>query len=258
MNHSFESLDELLDTVRRTGNPSADDRRAVRRSLSALFATAVTTSTAVASAAAKATLLSKFLWPFATGALLGGAVIVTTTVVSRPELFGAGAPPSMGNPIRPATVPGGKTGNAPEPLTPPGELPRPAPTLPQMQRVPEPGTPERPMPESRQVPAPAAEATTAPSPAASTLSPTLDAESRALAEAQRALRDNDAEWALGMLAQQDRTFAGGVLVEERAAARVFALCAAGRRDEGRAKAVQFQSRFPGSLLRGRVRQACEP
>ena len=46
--------------------------------------------------------------------------------------------------------------------------------------------------------------------------------------------------------------------EERAAARVFALCAAGRLDEGRAAAERFQKRYPGSLLTERVRQACEP
>jgi outer membrane biosynthesis protein TonB len=260
MSHSFNSLDELLHTVRRTENPNADDRRAVRRGLSALFATAVTTSTAVASAAAKPALLSSFLWPFVTGALLGGAVIVTSAVASHPQMFGVGTPSNAAGAVRPGAAPL----VAPSELSPPGEMPSAVPAPQSEPRVPEPQpTPEVREPEPRtpappQTPAPANVPVAEPASVEPRSPQSLEAESRALAEAQRALRDNDAEWALSMLAAQDRTFSGGVLGEERAAARVLATCAAGRLDEGRAAAERFQKQYPGSLLTERVRQACEP
>lgn len=256
MNHSYQTLDELLHTVRRTENPSADDRRAVRRGISALFGTAVTTSTAVASAATKTAFLTMMVGPFVTGVVFGGAVIATTAVAYRPELFGIGTPPSVASPGRPVPRPHGEPPIAPSELAPPGELPSAAPAL-SDERPPEPTKPEHRTLQHRQAPGPAALPGAQPLPAEPRSPQTLEAESRALAEAQRALRDRDLEWALNMLAQQDRTFAGGVLAEERAAARVFTLCAAGRHDEGRASAERFQKQYPGSLLTERVRQACE-
>lgn len=256
MKHSYQTLDELMHTVRRTENPSADDRRAVRTSISALFGTAMTTSTAVASAATKTALLSTMLAPFATGVLLGGAVIGTSAVAYRPELFGIGTPPSVASPSRPAPRPQREPPIVPSELAPPGELPSAAPAPASEERAPEPTKPEHRTPEPRPAPGPAALPAAQPLPAEARSQQTLEAESRALAEAQRALRDEDLEWALNMLAQQDRTFAGGVLAEERAAARVIALCAAGRHDEGRASAERFQKQYPGSLLTERVRQAC--
>lgn len=260
MNHSFESLEELLHTVQKTGNPSADDRSAVRRSLSGLFvATAVTTSTAVASAATKATLLTSFLWPFVTGALVGGAVIGTTAVAYRVNIFGDPARVSTetAGVVRPPAVPRAEPPVVPSELAPPGELPSAVPAPRKEERA-----PVSRLPESRTFapppnPAPVG-VVSKPAPAELQSPQSLEAESRALAEAQRALRDHDTEWALGMLAQQDRTFAGGVLAAERAAARVFALCAAERFEEGRAAAERFQKQYPGSLLTERVRQACEP
>jgi len=256
MKHSYQTLDELLHTVRRTENPSADDRHAVRTGISALFGAAVTTSTAVASAATKTALLSTMLGPFVTGALFGGVVIATTAVVYRPQLFGVGTPPSVASPSRPAPRSHGERPIAPSELSPPGELPSAAPAS-SDERRPEPTKPAHRTAEPRQALGPAALPEAQPLPAVPRSPQTLEAESRALAEAQRALRDRDLEWALNMLAQQDRTFAGGVLAEERAAARVFALCAAGRHDEGRASAERFQKQYPGSLLTERVRQACE-
>jgi outer membrane biosynthesis protein TonB len=265
MNHSFESLEELLHTVRKTGNPSVDDRSAVRRRLSALFAaTAVTTSTAVVSAATKATLLSSFLWPFVTGALVGGAVIGTTAVAYRSNIFVDSAPArtETAGAARPPAAPRAEPPATPGELTPPGELPSATPVPQKEEPAPVPRLPEArsfapPPPKPEPAPVPVT-AVSKPAPAERQSPQSLEAESRALAEAQRALRDHDTEWALGMLTQQDRTFAGGVLVEERAAARVFALCAAKRLEEGRAAAERFQKNYPGSLLTERVRQACEP
>jgi hypothetical protein len=84
----------------------------------------------------------------------------------------------------------------------------------------------------------------------------LRLETAALRAAQRALRDGDGPRALGLLDQQDAQFAGGVLQEERAAARVLALCASRREGEARAAARAFGQRWPGSALLARVRSSC--
>jgi hypothetical protein len=84
----------------------------------------------------------------------------------------------------------------------------------------------------------------------------LSAEARALAHAQRALRDSAPTRALTLLDEQDREFASGLLSEERAAARVIALCAAGRVAEARQNASAFTQRYPASPLRARVLAAC--
>jgi hypothetical protein len=86
----------------------------------------------------------------------------------------------------------------------------------------------------------------------------LRAEARALGEAQRALDQGHPARALRLLEMQRRTFAGGALGEERSAARVLALCALGRTEEGRAEAARFLAAAPRSLLAPRVRAACAP
>jgi outer membrane protein assembly factor BamD (BamD/ComL family) len=75
---------------------------------------------------------------------------------------------------------------------------------------------------------------------------------------QRALRDGRAEEALRLLAEQDKTFARGALHEERAAARVLALCSAGRTAEGRAARDRFLATYPRSPAADRVRSSCAP
>jgi len=87
-------------------------------------------------------------------------------------------------------------------------------------------------------------------------SPTLEAEARSLADVQRALRDNRPGEALHLLREQERAFQGGALGEERAAARVFALCAAGDGERARALAVQFLWAHPASPFADRVRTTC--
>lgn len=89
-------------------------------------------------------------------------------------------------------------------------------------------------------------------------SPTLNlaAESRGLGEVQAALRDGKPARALELLSVQDQQFAGGVLVEERAAARAMALCAAAQHAAGRSAAAAFARSYPNSALGARVRRAC--
>jgi len=69
-----------------------------------------------------------------------------------------------------------------------------------------------------------------------------------LARVQLALRDGRAEEALQLLAAQDGSYGDGVLAEERAAARVYALCQVGRGAEARSAADSFNGRWPNSAL----------
>jgi hypothetical protein len=84
----------------------------------------------------------------------------------------------------------------------------------------------------------------------------LLAETEALRAAQRALRGGDTDEALELLNAQDRTYRSGALKEERAAARVLALCQGGDVRSARLEAERFVRRWPRSALRGRVLSAC--
>jgi hypothetical protein len=84
----------------------------------------------------------------------------------------------------------------------------------------------------------------------------LKAETEALRAAQSALRSGDATRALTLLDDQQARYRPGLLQQERAAARVMALCQAGRAAEARAAAVHFESDFPRSPLVARVRTSC--
>lgn len=83
-----------------------------------------------------------------------------------------------------------------------------------------------------------------------------DAERRALARVQRALRDARFTEALAALDADDQTYAGGALVEEREAARVLARCGSGDAPGARRLAAAFAARHPSSPLRPRVLASC--
>jgi hypothetical protein len=83
-----------------------------------------------------------------------------------------------------------------------------------------------------------------------------EAERRALARVQHALRDGRFVEAVAGLDRDDRAFAGGALVEERAAARVLARCGSGDAAEAQRLAAAFVARYPGSPLRSRVLASC--
>ena len=84
----------------------------------------------------------------------------------------------------------------------------------------------------------------------------LRAETEALRLAQHALREKAPERALELLDEQDLRFRDGQLPQERTAARILALCQAGRVAEARVQAVRFERLWPHSALLGRVRAAC--
>ncbi|WP_441290788.1 hypothetical protein ACSRUE_09965 [Sorangium sp. KYC3313] len=85
---------------------------------------------------------------------------------------------------------------------------------------------------------------------------TLAAEMALLREAQDAVRDGDPSAALDRLDDLGARFPEGQLREERMAARVLALCAAGRAPEARAEAERLLGEAPGSVHMGRVRASC--
>lgn len=84
----------------------------------------------------------------------------------------------------------------------------------------------------------------------------LLAETQRLREAHGALRGGDPEKALALLSEDAAETEGQKLREERAAARVFALCKLGRVDEANAEASAFVAQNPRSPLADRVRKAC--
>ena len=85
---------------------------------------------------------------------------------------------------------------------------------------------------------------------------TLLAETERLREAHGALQGGDPEKALRLLDEQTAEAEGQKLKEERAAARVLALCKLGRVSEAQAEATRFLQASPRSPLADRVRKAC--
>jgi hypothetical protein len=75
------------------------------------------------------------------------------------------------------------------------------------------------------------------------------AEERALLDVARsALEREDGASALAATEKHERTFANGILVQEREAMAIRALVMLGRAGEARARADRFRKRFPDSVL----------
>lgn len=86
--------------------------------------------------------------------------------------------------------------------------------------------------------------------------PLLD-EAQALSKVHEALSRQDPNAAWTLLEQQDQQFPAGQLTEERAAARVLALCSAGRTAEADQARSAFIATHPNSPLTSRVIRSCE-
>ncbi|MCR9166210.1 MAG: hypothetical protein ACE37F_32015 [Nannocystaceae bacterium] len=117
-------------------------------------------------------------------------------------------------------------------------------------------TPVEPTPP--QLPAKRRRAAAPPPPADAQLEPasSLAAETRMLDRARKAVARKRPAEALSILDEAASRFPGGVLVQERAALRVVALCDAGRTEAGRKAAASFVTSHPRSALRTRVQSAC--
>jgi hypothetical protein len=84
----------------------------------------------------------------------------------------------------------------------------------------------------------------------------LEAEMGLLTSSQAAIQRGDYSAALAKLDEHQKAFPAGVLSEERTAARIVALCGAGRQAEARSLAAAFLARHPSSPLAPRVRGSC--
>ena len=84
----------------------------------------------------------------------------------------------------------------------------------------------------------------------------LAAEIALLSRVNAAVNAGSGAKALELLAEYDREFRPGMLAEERAAASVLALCAAGRTAEARAAAQRFHSRWQRSAHAPRLAKSC--
>jgi len=82
-------------------------------------------------------------------------------------------------------------------------------------------------------------------------------ETRALAEVQQALNRRDPGLAWSLLQKQESQFQSGQLGEERAAAKVTALCVAGEVKLANQARASFLASYPNSPLTKRVKQGCE-
>lgn len=85
---------------------------------------------------------------------------------------------------------------------------------------------------------------------------TLAEEVALLSRASSAFRGGRPAEALEVLAQHQRQFPSGALSQERAAARIQALCALGRLKQAEAELDRFTKAWPSSPLEARARRSC--
>ncbi|MEZ4445871.1 MAG: hypothetical protein R3B72_42740 [Polyangiaceae bacterium] len=120
-----------------------------------------------------------------------------------------------------------------------------------------PARPEAPAPRApHEPPSPLSAPAARPPAARPSAEGSLAQETELLQEAQERLAAGEADEALDLLDRHAADHESGALVEERRAARVIALCRAGRRDEARAEASRFAADFPTSPQRARVLAVC--
>lgn len=84
----------------------------------------------------------------------------------------------------------------------------------------------------------------------------LAEEARLLALARAALREGEAARALALVEVHAARFPRGELLAERWAARGFALCALGRREDARGSRDRLAALSPGSAVLGRLDETC--
>jgi hypothetical protein len=218
----------IVEAARHGDDPSPEDRVRIRRALAlrvgaglaAGAAASASASAAGASGVAAAGALGKAALAVAIVALGGAGYYVAM----RPE-SPAPRPSAMAAQVQPTVL--GSARAAPPPVT--------------ASAV------------ATDAPPAASPAVVVSAPAAPAVSgPDLEREVARLREAHVALRDGKPAEAMNLLDEEQPD----VLVEERAAMRVFALCRMGRREEARAEAALFLQRWPRSPQAGRVKAAC--
>lgn len=266
MNELGPDARSILEAARPGEDPTDGDRARVRSALARALAAggaAAATTAAASSAGAKgvgatatvklAALTSTVTWKaIATITLVAavGAGIssfnTTLDAPADPRSPTTAGPPAEPAPAQPHLSAAEMRGAATEPPSLPAPSPEPPPPA---------------------VEAPPARATTAAAgarvpPKTSTTSvpvvkeDALIVETRRMREVHGALQSGEAGRALALLDEHSAAHAQGELRQERAAARVVALCELGRLDEAKVARESFLREDPRSPLADRVRSAC--
>jgi hypothetical protein len=221
---------ELLDAARGGHRSPAGSRNRVRARLAASLGVSVFLSTASVAKAAWLTI---------------GAVLVAVSVSTAGYVALRRQPNVTVSPaVAPAVAPRSDPVATPEEVgSPPAAVPDPVVTAAQVPFLPPP-------PRAVTVARPAK----VPDPPAA--GPAIGEEAALLLSTQAALREDNPGRALALLDEHARRFPRGALAQERDAARVLALCAAGRVDEARSARDAFLAAHPRSPAAARVRHAC--
>lgn len=234
MSGNGPSLDDLVrahrDGIRMTEGQRAVNRaRLMSRLLPASVAAASTAGTAASAMAGSAGATSWIVKAALGIVLAGGASATYVFAIHSPR---GNVAPKQAVTARPLTAPAAAS-------SPSMESPDPAPAIPSSATH-VPGT-RRP----RRLSAPAAPPASA----------SLAVEVKLMHDVDAALKSGRPEQALALL-DEHREGDGGYMQEERAAARVFAVCQMGRIDSARAAASRFLRERPHSPLAARVRASC--
>jgi hypothetical protein len=231
MREMSRETDALLKRGRGGESLSPNDRSRLKRAVLAQAAAASVVAT-TSTAAAWTTVAAKV----AVGVAIVGSVVGVGVGVGVVPTWTAKAPAQVAVTAPHATA---RRAEAREPaISIPPPPPPPGATAPAV--VPEPVQPVVPIAKQHE--------TVRPSP--------LEEETRGWNDADDALRRGDHDTTLRLLSELDARFPEGALAPERAAERVFALCAAGRTDEARQASNDFFRRQSVGPLAARVRAAC--
>ncbi len=265
MKDAYDDLRALYRAARRQEEPSRSDRRAVRAALLGVGATSVAVhasavgAKAIAVGTAKLFTVGQFVGLVSVGVALGTGVAVIGTVASSKRVIEPPAVtvPKQQNPqnaarlsqvAKPTPVPGPES-SVPSDIG--GSAPSPA-SLTTSNQQPATST-KLALPTSNGQQPAIGQLPSAPSNQRPTM---LAAESRGLVAVQSALTAQNPVLALQLLSAQENEFGSGALGQERAAARVIALCSAGRIADAVAARERFLAAYPNSPLARRVGGVC--
>jgi hypothetical protein len=268
MNDLSPEARALLELASGEDSPNTEDRVRVRQALAASLAAGAVSSSATAAAASKSALTAAGAAKSTVGIWLTVGVVAGLAGSAAIYVSKSDTPSAASAPKRDAV----KT-RAVAPLQAPGpEIPATPPAAPEVPAAP----PARP-PITRTAPSAgkgsvaahlpvndvshAAAPLPPPAPPPPTISQpatiaSLAPETALLESARTALGRGDAPGALALLERHEREFPTGALLEERLAAKVFALCSLGRREEAARAATRLLRVSPASPLRARILDSC--
>jgi hypothetical protein len=186
------------------------------------------------------------------GVLVGSVLIGAAVLAEGP---GPRSAPGLAASVTPANV---------APTAPPSALGAPTSVPSATEAAPSAEVPARPSPARVVESAPKVEpdvvndvddVSPSPSPSVASSAGSLSEEAAALQDVSRALADGKTDEALRLLEAQP---AGVLLDEERAAAKIVALCQGGRAVEAEPLRASFRAAHPRSTQRARIESACRP